>query len=181
MMALLQPRGMVMVAMAFSAWAAKEEVWIMGTMPLSGPWPGGIAFPPAIDMALEEINGAAQRAFTLKVQWSDSQCSRGAAIKVVAEKARKRNFIGLLGDACSGATGAEAELGPLWQLFPVSNGAANPDLNNRVLYPYHVRVGSNYAAKEIDEADYCYYYYYYCYEYSYSYSYSHSHSHSHSS
>jgi len=114
-------------------------VWLLGAWPMSGTWDGGKNFAPLVDMALSTINNNAFRSYTLKMDILDSQCNKDQMIKVLAKNVEAQNYIGLVGPICSSESGSAADVGGIWQLFPLST-AGNPDLSLRAQFPYFMRI-----------------------------------------
>ncbi|VDM41540.1 unnamed protein product [Toxocara canis] len=103
----------------------------------SGGWAGGQACLPAVQMALEDVNGNVNvlPGYTLRLHHHNSKCQPGLAAKQMYELLYKPPVKLMLLAGCSPVTTVVAEAAPVWNLVVLSYGASSPALSNRRRFP----------------------------------------------
>lgn len=126
--------------LATTAWvvACCVELHIGGVFPMeagSGGWAGGQACLPAVEMALEDVNGMnVLPGYSLKLHSHNSKCQPGLATKQLHELLYSDPTKLMLLAGCSPVTTVIAEAAPVWNLVVLSYGASSPALSNRLRF-----------------------------------------------
>ncbi|XP_070555926.1 gamma-aminobutyric acid type B receptor subunit 2-like [Ptychodera flava] len=97
---------------------------------------------PACQMAVEHVNAKADmlKGYFLNIDFADTMCNPGYGTKVLFEFINhSKDYVMVLGPACSGVAQPVAMAANLWNLLQISYGASNPALSNRKRYPSFYR------------------------------------------
>ncbi|XP_072029935.1 gamma-aminobutyric acid type B receptor subunit 1-like [Amphiura filiformis] len=117
----------------------RTPIYLLGLYPMSGNWPGGQAYLPASQLAIQHINAntSVLPDYELVLLDRDTQCHTGRGMNAMYEELYNMSTTKLMiyGAGCAVVTDATAQASHLWNLIQISHSSASPKLSDRTLFP----------------------------------------------
>ncbi|XP_041352632.1 gamma-aminobutyric acid type B receptor subunit 1-like [Gigantopelta aegis] len=126
--------------------AVLKNLYILGMLPMEGPWNGGVGVLPAAKVALGYVNKNmdALPGYRVNMIWNNTKCNPGVGSKILGDMmCSGKTFIMLLGAGCSPVSEIVAEAAQFWNLVQVSYSSSSPVLSDKHRFPYFFRVVAN--------------------------------------
>ena len=122
----------------------KQKLFILGLYPKSGDGWTEPFVEYSAELALTHIreNGTILSDYEIVIDWKDTECDRGVALKEFFDALRKnqsRTYLAVFGGGCAVATSQVAAISFRYGLAQIAYASTAPNLGNFELYPRFVR------------------------------------------
>ena len=122
----------------------KQRLEILGIYPKDGDGWTEPFVEYSAELALKHIeqNGSILQDYTLEIDWKNTKCKGGVALKEFVDalgKNQSRTYLAVFGGGCAVATSQVAALAYRYGLAQIAYASTAPNLGNRKLYPRFVR------------------------------------------
>ena len=135
---------LLLVCVCLQLAASKQTLDILGMYPKDGDGWTEPFVEYSADVALRHIqlNGSILRDYQLRIDWKNTQCNSGIALKEFVDALgtnQSKTYLAVFGGGCAVATSQVAALSYRYGLAQIAYASTAPNLGNRKLYPRFVR------------------------------------------
>ena len=122
----------------------KQRLEILGIYPKDGDGWTEPFVEYSAELALKHIeqSGSILQDYTLEIDWKNTKCNGGVALKEFVDalgKNQSRTYLAVFGGGCAVATSQVAALAYRYGLAQIAYASTAPNLGNKELYPRFVR------------------------------------------